>query len=105
MVRLHVWMKRKDGMTPAEFRDYWATRHAPIVRDGYAGLNSYELNVVTRTAGDTQAPYDGVAVLTWDSREDFAADMKSEAAKRAADDMVNFTSASGVLFVDTELVK
>jgi uncharacterized protein (TIGR02118 family) len=104
MVRMHVWLKKKDGMSPEEFREYWAERHAPIARDGYAGLRGYEVNVVTRVVGDAEAPYDGLAVLSWDSREDFSADMKSDAARLATEDLANFTSASGVLFVDTELV-
>ena len=105
MVRLHIWLKKKEGMSAEEFHNYWATRHAPLVRDGYSGLRGYELNVVTKAAGNAEAPYDGLAVLSWDSREEFSADMKSEAAARAAEDMAAFTSASGVLFVDTELVK
>ena len=104
MFRLHIWLKKKDDMSAEEFREYWATRHAPLVREGYVGLRTYELNVVTRVAGAGEAPYDGLAVLVWDSRDDFSADMKSEAAARATEDMANFTSASGVLFVDTELV-
>jgi len=105
MVRMQVWLKKKDEMSAEQFRDYWATRHAPIARDGYAGLRGYELNLVTRVIGDAPAPYDGLAVLSWDTREDFSADMKSDAARLATEDLANFTSASGVLFVDTELVK
>jgi uncharacterized protein (TIGR02118 family) len=102
---MHVWLRRKEGMSPEEFRDYWLTTHAPIARDGYASLTGYEVNVVTRVAGDGEAPYDGLAVLTWDSRDDFKADMASPAMQASTDDLANFTSSSGVLFVESDVVK
>jgi len=105
MVRMHVWLRRKEGMSPEEFRDYWLNTHAAIARDGYAGLRGYEVNIVTRVAGDGEAPYDGLAILTWDSREDFKADMSSPAMQKSTDDLSNFTSGSGVLFVDSDIVK
>jgi uncharacterized protein (TIGR02118 family) len=75
------------------------------VRDGYANLRGYELHTVTRVPGDGEAPYDGLAVLSWDSRDDFKADIATPAAQAATDDMANFTSGSGVLFVETDVVK
>ena len=105
MVRMHVWLRRKEGMSPEEFRDHWLNTHAPIARDGYANLRGYEVNLVTRVAGEGEAPYDGLAVLTWDSRDDFKADMASPAMQASTDDLGSFTSASGVLFVETDLVK
>jgi uncharacterized protein (TIGR02118 family) len=105
MVRMHVWLRRKEGMSAEEFRDYWLNTHAPIARDGYAGLRGYEVNIVTRVAGDGEAPYDGLAVMTWDSRDDFKADMATPTVQAATDDMANFTSASGVLFVESDVVK
>jgi uncharacterized protein (TIGR02118 family) len=103
--RIHTWLKRKDGMTPEEFHEYWLTTHAPIVRDGYANLRGYEVHTVTRVAGDGEAPYDGIAVLSWDSRDDFKADVASPAAQAATEDMANFTAGAGVLFVDVDTVK
>ena len=105
MYRMHIWLRRKQDMSVEEFRDYWLTTHAPIVRDGYANLRGYELHTVTRVPGDGEAPYDGLAVLSWDSRDDFKADIATPAAQAATDDMANFTSGSGVLFVETDVVK
>jgi uncharacterized protein (TIGR02118 family) len=105
MVRMHIWLRRKDGMSVEDFRDHWVTKHAPIVRDGYANLRGYELHTVTRVPGGAEAPYDGLAVLSWDSRDDFKADIASPAAQAATDDMATFTSGSGVLFVETDVVK
>jgi len=105
MVRVHIWLRRKDGMSAEEFRDYWMDHHAPIARDGYEHLKGYVVNLVTRVPQGQEAAYDGVAELTWDDREGFSADMKSEAAKRATDDLANFTSAGGLLFVEQTIVK
>ena len=105
MVRVHIWLRRKDGMSPEEFRAYWIEHHAPIARDGYEHLRGYAIDVVTRVPEGQMAPYDGVATLTWDDRDGFRADMTSDAGRRGTEDLANFTSASGLLFVDEEVVK
>ena len=105
MVRVHIWLRKKDDMTTEEFRDYWVGTHAPIARDGYAALKGYAIHVVSRVPEGQEAPYDGIAELWWDSREEFSSDMKSEAARRGTKDLANFTSASGLLFVEDVPVK
>jgi uncharacterized protein (TIGR02118 family) len=104
-VRVHIWLRRKEGTSPEDFRNYWLNTHAPIARDGYRNLRGYTVHEVTRVPEGQQAPYDGVAVLTWDDRDGFREDMRSDAAKRATDDLANFTSASGLLFVEEHVVK
>jgi uncharacterized protein (TIGR02118 family) len=105
MIRTHIWLRRKEGMSPEDFRSYWLERHAPIARDGYEHLRGYEVEIVTRVPQGQEAPYDGVAVLTWDDREGFSADMKSDAASRSTEDLANFTSGFGLLFVEQSTVK
>jgi uncharacterized protein (TIGR02118 family) len=104
-MRVHIWLKRKEGMSPEEFSDYWITKHAPIAGEGYEHLLGYVVNAVTRVPEGQQAPYDGIAELTWDSRDGFKADMASDAARRATEDLGNFTSGFGLLFVDQTMVK
>ncbi|HEX9377110.1 MAG TPA: EthD domain-containing protein [Actinomycetota bacterium] len=105
MYRVHIWLRKSDGMSAEEFGRYWLETHAAIARDGYANLRSYVVNLVTGAGRDQEVPYDGVAEMTWDSREEFVADMKSEAAAAGTEDMKNFTSAVGLLFVDQHVVK
>jgi len=105
MVRVHIWLRKKEGISADEFRDYWLSKHAPIARDGYEHLRGYEVELVTRVPEGQQAPYDGVAVLTWDERDGFSADMKSAPGRQATDDLENFTSAFGLLFVEHAVVK
>jgi uncharacterized protein (TIGR02118 family) len=105
MVRVHIWLRKKGGMSQDEFRDHWLTKHAPIAGDGYEHLHGYTVDLVTRVPEGQTAPYDGVAVLTWDDRDGFKADMASAAAKQATDDLGNFTDGSGLLFVEEHVVK
>jgi hypothetical protein len=46
-----------------------------------------------------------VAVLTWEDRDGFKADMASPAAKQATEDLSNFTDSFGLLFVEEQIVK
>ncbi len=105
MYRVHIWLRKKEGASAEEFARHWLDVHAPIARDGYEHLTGYVVNVVTGAGGDQEVPYDGVAQLTWDSREDFVADMKSEAAAAGAEDLKTFTGAMGLLFIDQHVVK
>ncbi len=105
MVTVHIWVRKKDEMSEEEFRDYWLTHHAPIAGQGYQHLKEYTVHLVTRVPEGQQRPYDGVAKLTWDDREGFSADMKSDAAKRATEDLQAFAGEFGLLFVEPHIVK
>jgi len=105
MVRVHIWIRKKEGMSAEDFGKRWLEEHAPIARDGYQHLKSYTVDLVTRVPEGQQAPYDGVAELTWDDREGFSADMKSEAAARGTEDLKSFADSFGLLFVEQSSVK
>jgi uncharacterized protein (TIGR02118 family) len=105
MVRVHIWLRRKDGMSQEEFGDYWLTKHATIARDGYEHLQGYRVELVTRVPEGQQAPYDGVAVLTWEDRDGYKADQASETGKQAGEDLANFTREYGLLYVEEHIVK
>jgi len=104
MVRVHIWIRKKEGMSAEDFGKRWLEEHAPIARDGYQYLKSYTVDLVTRVPEGQQAPYDGVAELTWDDREGFSADMKSEAAARGTEDLKSFADSFGLLFVEQSSV-
>ena len=105
MVRAHIWVRKKDDMSAEEFARYWVNDHAPIARDGYEHLKGYVVNLVSRVPQGQEAPYDGVAELTWDDRDGFRADMGSEAAKRATEDLESFAASFGLLYVEQTTVK
>ena len=114
MYSVHIWLRRRGDLSPEGFREYWLTKHAPLARDGYEHLRSYRTAIVSGAPRldptDLEAwrevvPYDGVATLTWDDRDGFSADMKSETAKTSTEDLSNFTDGFGLLFVDEDIVK
>ena len=105
MVRVHIWLRKKDGMSAEDFRDYWLDRHAPIARDGYQHLTGYVVNLVTRVPEGQESPYDGVAELTWEDRDGMKADFATEASKRSTEDLGSFTDGFGLLFVEQITVK
>jgi uncharacterized protein (TIGR02118 family) len=104
MVRIHIWVRRRDGMTDDEFGEHWREVHAPIAREGFEFLRSYTVTLVARSPEGQERPYDGVAELTWDDRDGFKADMASEANQRATEDLKSFASAFGLLFVGDPIV-
>ncbi len=105
MTKVHIWVKKKPDMSVEEFRDHWLNVHAPIARDGYEHLKGYVVNLVTRAPEGQALPYDGVAELSWDDRDGFKADMKSEAAARGTKDLEGFADSSGLLFIEQHVVK
>ena len=52
MYRVHIWMRKKEDMSSEDFLEYWLNSHAPIARDGYAGLKGYVVHVVTGAPRD-----------------------------------------------------
>jgi uncharacterized protein (TIGR02118 family) len=104
MMKALIWVRKREDMSDEEFRDHWLNTHAPIARDGYEHLKGYLVNLVTRVPEGQEKPFDGIAELTWDDREGFKADMKSEAAARGAEDLKKFGSGSGLLLIEQHVV-
>jgi uncharacterized protein (TIGR02118 family) len=105
MYKVHIWLRRKADLSEDEFRRYWLNNHAPIAGDGYQHLLGYIVHLVTRVPEGQERPYDGVAVLSWEDREGFKADMASETAEVSTKDLSNFTEGFGLLFVEEHVVK
>ena len=57
MIKLTCLLKRKEGMTPAEFQAYWRQNHGPLIAGGRCGSHviRYEQNPrpLGTTAGTT----------------------------------------------------
>ncbi len=94
MIKLMYILKRKEGMSREEFKDYWLNTHAPLVLK-MPNLRKYVVNI---SSGD--ADFDGVAELWFDSAEDMNMALKSEAGKAVVKDAGNFVSKAHVLTVE-----
>ena len=69
MVFLITHLKRRAGMEPDEFQRHWRQHHGPLVRDK---LGSYIVGYEQYPPLPGQ-PWDGVAIMTFNRREDFDA--------------------------------
>lgn len=98
MIKLVFCLRRRPGMSVADFQKYWRTTHAALVaeRAPVLGIRRY---VQTHTAelpglhkalqarnGGAPAQYDGVAELWFDSLEDFSDDNPQK--RRAAAELL-----------------
>ena len=78
MITMIVFVRRKAGLTPEEFSDYWLHQHAPLVKSAPEFMRYVRKYVQHHPAppetggaspfGDTQ-DYDGVGEIWFDSRE------------------------------------
>ncbi len=78
MVKIMFCLRRRAGLTTEAFQDYWRTQHAPLVaaRAQTLGIRRYvqshtlfdpRLSGLADLRGFTDAPFDGVAELWFDS--------------------------------------
>ena len=94
MIKLMYILKRREGMSREEFRDYWLKTHAPLVLK-MPKLRKYVVNV---SSGDSE--FDGVAELWFDTADDMDMALKSEEGKAVVKDAGNFVSKAYVLTVE-----
>ncbi|AGT08941.1 EthD family reductase [Paracoccus aminophilus] len=86
MFKAIILLKRRDDLPEAQFRDWWLSGHAPLVRQ-LPGLRKAVFNLLH------EAPYDGVSELWFDSQADFEAAYATEAGKAVAADTLAHVSA------------
>jgi uncharacterized protein (TIGR02118 family) len=94
MIRLVFVLRRKPGMTLAEFQQYWRDVHGPLVAKHATTLDIHRYvqvhtlddavnDQLAGARGKMEPPYDGVAELWWKNREALAASFGSGAGKTA----------------------
>jgi uncharacterized protein (TIGR02118 family) len=83
MLKVLSLMKRKEGMSFAEFRNWALNEHPPFAKK-LPGLKGYRMNVPLTESADT--PYDAISEMWFESAEARQAAMATEEGKAAGGD-------------------
>ncbi len=107
MIKLTCLLKRKEGLTPAEFRRYWTEHHGPLVAHSQAGRHvvRYEQNprpLDDYRDDDDRSGYDGVTVQWFPSMEAYHAHMGEPDFPAVLEDTARFLDTDHLEFVLTE---
>lgn len=118
MIRLEFVLKKREDVTSDKFNEYWLNNHASLVAKHQEALKvkkyiqlhtvDDELNNVFSGQRGSMRPYDGVAELWWNSREELAAALESSEGQFAAgelleDEKVFINHASSPLWLAYEV--
>lgn len=112
MLKLTFLMKRKAGLTPAQFRDYYENHHAPMAAAECPNLVRYTRTYVTdmipmsRRAQATELDFDCITQCWYDVEggwEERSKDLlPPEVFKRMAADEENFLDRASTRLLLTE---
>lgn len=97
MYKATVCLVCKDGMSDAEFREYYEESHAPRV-DDVPGIVRYTL--AFNEAGDSK--YDSIAELYFDDEAAYERGMNSDVMAELVEDLENFTNTDEMLLLAGE---
>ena len=99
MIRLTFVLRRKPGMSRAEFQQYWREVHGPLVArhatdlamHRYVQVHTLDDPINDQLAGargGMEPVYDGVAEVWWTNREALVGTFGTEAGRAAAQELV-----------------
>jgi uncharacterized protein (TIGR02118 family) len=101
MYKVMIFLKRRQDMSFADFKNWAETKHTKIAAK-LPGIRGYRMNVPpTETPG---APYDAVSEIWFDNAEARAAAMASDAGKAAGDDAAAHCASRTPFPVDEKVI-
>lgn len=68
MYRMVIFMKRKQGLTPAQFREHYEERHIPVCMPYMQGARRYRRHYFEPLATGEELPFDVMTELWFDDR-------------------------------------
>lgn len=108
MVKLTCLVRRRPGMSPAEFHAYWRDRHGPLVAASRHG--SYAVRYVQHhrsladypADGEDDGGYDGVTEQWFPTMEAYRASVATDDFPAVWEDLGRFLDVDRLAFVVTE---
>lgn len=113
MIKGLFFARRKPGLTPREFQEYWRTTHADITRPLTHIRHYIQSHTLLSSYGNVEMPYgggdpayDGMATMWFNSIEERRAGNVLPPAQTAIADQANFTELSARRFLlTTEMIQ
>jgi len=106
MVRLTCLLRRKEGLTPAEFQAHWKDVHGPLIARSQSGRHVLRYEQHPRPledyADDDDAGYDGVTVQWFADMDSYRAHMGEPDFREIWADIERFLDTDRLHFVVTE---
>jgi uncharacterized protein (TIGR02118 family) len=106
MVRLTCLLRRKDGLTPAEFHAHWRDAHGPLIAASRSGSHVVRYEQHPRPLddyhGDGDPGFDGVTVQWFESMDAYRAHMAERDFPDIWADIERFLDTDRLYFILTE---
>jgi uncharacterized protein (TIGR02118 family) len=106
MVRLTCLLRRKEGLTPAEFHRYWQEVHGPLIVRSTSGSHVIRYEQHPRPLEDypsvDDGGYDGVTVQWFESMDEYTAHMAEPDFGDIWSDISQFLDTERLHFIVTE---
>jgi uncharacterized protein (TIGR02118 family) len=100
MFSVMTFVKRRDDMSFADFEKYWRDVHVPITL-AHPLVRQYRIGIYREALGGGPQPWDGWAILSFDSREDWEADEVSPESRVSQEDVPKFLSRLEAVVLET----
>jgi len=81
MIKQIFLIKRKEGMSFADFKKHYLETHAPLFKGLFPKVQKYIVNLAMQRGKET--PYDAITEIYWENFEAIIEAVKSEAYKNS----------------------
>jgi len=106
MVRLTCLLRRKAGLSPADFHEHWSSVHGPLIAASQSGryVVRYEQHPrpLSDYSGDDDPGFDGVTVQWFEDMDSYRAHMGEPDFGEIWSDIETFLDTASLHFILTE---